>query len=293
MCRNADDPGGPRRCSRHMRENLHSAEVSAQAATDDLRERAMVLDSRQARLQSLTTDLDALPEGSTKQHPLRVEQRRVERLVTKGLAERNTALDRQRKSQEAWHEAQADYDSTRDGMHDLREALDTHPADTATLQRYITARDRYAQEAQRRTVTYGPQVPLSKRGLGKERGLAGRLARAEVRFWLKSSVGPDHELGGLYGHRVNLTRVDSAGRRRSVTLPYPAAEPVRPDGYNVHLDGEPTASEVCSYLSTQIIRDDETFREWAVRMSRRGSPNSRGDWHTARQISTALSNFVH
>lgn len=275
-----------------MRENLHAAEVAAESAAEDLYECTAVLESRQVRLQSLTTSLTDLPKESTKRRPLEVQQRRVGWLVAKASAEREAALDRQRQAQQHWLEAQANYDSTRDGMHDLRETLDADQHDTAAQQRYIIARQRYEQEAQRRVVAYGPQVPLSKHGMGNARGLAERMSRSGVRFWLKSVTGPEPEVRGRHGHRVNLTRTDSNGRRRSATLPYPTQHPVRPDGHNIRLDGEPVASEVCSYLSTQTIREGETFREWAVRMSKSGAPNSRSDWHAARQITSALSLFV-
>ncbi len=186
--------------------------------------------------------------------------------------------------------AQADYDSTREGLHELRAALDLD-ARPELRERYLRAQSEYEREAALRTVRHGPQAPLS--AAGAETSTVGRaLLDAGTRAWLKSATEPD-EHSGLYEHKVNLVRYES-GTRRSATVHYLSPRPVDPGSrVGVAMRGEPTLGDVAdAVLECVRARTYPSYDEWCTSEQIPDTPRARHRWRESFDTVGALRTFL-
>lgn len=278
-----------------MRENLDSANIALRAAMEDSAERASVLRDRSERLAAISEEAASTPSSSTRKHPLQVEQRRLQRLVSQAEDAHQESLRSQRDAHVAQGHAQRNYDSTREGLHELRDALDGAPDDQSLRERYTQARSTYDQEAAQRTVKFGPQAPLSRVGLADEGRLGKRLAQTNTTAWMKSATEPD-DGSGLYQHRVNLVRT-ADGTRRSATVPYLSSDPIGPEraADGIALQGEPTMAKVARWMEARMgsVREGETYTAWAGRIAKDGKRKpARIEHQVAKRLTSALTGFL-
>lgn len=273
-----------------MRERLASAQHDLSRAISVLGEREATSRSREASLLAVRQRVDGGEDTACLRRSLREEQQRFAR------AEIARQIAQQARIRAATHvaEAQADYDSTREGLHELRDALDrAEAADLALQERYQRARRTYEAEAGHREVEFGPQVPLSRQGMD-DSPLGRELTRLEASGWLKSAPTPDTRTG-LYSHRVNLVRRDGSARR-SVTLPYLSPDPIHsepvPGGWA--LPGEPTLGTVASEYGTQVEEVDRcgSYVSWRQHLDLPNSLLARQRWRASVEVAKRLNGFL-
>lgn len=267
-----------------MRERLQAAQQRLTETSQVLTEANQVLRQRQAALATLN-DADPPPTARVTS-----AQRRL------GSAEREQrrAATARAQSATAVADAQADYDATREGMHDLRALVDAEP-DPALIDRYHRARRAYAAQADAGEVEFGPQAPLSSTQM--DRSPLGRtLARLGTSGWMKSASGPDSRTG-MFEHRVNLVRVDQEGRRRSATLPYLSREPfgpeVGPDGRS--LLNEKPFGQVSADLAGEADRVRSCGEDYAMWRQQQGLLNglaTRQRFRAAKTVRATLTAFL-
>lgn len=290
MCRAESEPGGPRRCSNHMRERLQAAQDALAQTTAVLTERDLTRRYHKAALEGVQERIDRGEDTSFVRNRLKSEESKA------AVAESHYQAARRQRASAATAVAlaQIDYDSTRDGLHDLRTMLDSEPVTDETLvARYRRARQTYDNEASHREVEFGPQVPMSDADL--DQSPTGRaLARSGTKGWLKSAATPDSRTG-LYSHRVNLVRRGS-GARRSATLPYLSSAPVRsePEEGEWVLPGEPSLGRVAQEYDEQAS-EVRRFTDYVQWRQHKGLPNSliaRQRWRAAQTVSQRLTAFL-
>lgn len=273
-----------------MRERLLTAQDNLAEATSVLGERDMIRKSRRADLEGVTERVARGEDGAHLRSRLRASQKRSADAEQRYL----TAHEARSRAAISVALAQADYDSTREGLHDLRDLLESAP-DPMLAERYLRARTTYDDEASRREVEFGPQAPMAAVGLGVS-PTGQVMDRLQVSGWLKSAAAPDTRTG-LWPHKVNLVRRDSANARRSTTLPYLSHDPVRPapeaEGSWV-LTGEPTLGTVAQDYDAQVAEVGR-FASYVSWRQHKGLPNSlmaRQRWRAAQEVAARLGAFL-
>lgn len=275
MCRKDGEPGGPRRCGKHMALRLASARAAAQGAYRLTLDRENNLAGRLAWMESLPGDSE-----SARQQVRQAQQ------------DLRRARERSRQALLRLRVAQRDYDSTREGLQELREAYDRDPGSKMLTHRLVRALDIYDAEAERREVAFGPQSPLSRGGV-KEAGDIGKAAdRLGVTGWLKSAREPDTRTG-LFDHRVNLVWTQD-GVRRSLTLSQPTTEQWH-RGPGLHeIERQPTLSDVCARMdddAATVNRCGGIYPAWLSEEGQRNSLLMRQRWRAmvqARDVGARL-----
>lgn len=273
MCRKDGEAGGPRRCGKHMAIRLASARATYQSLNHLLSEQQGVLESRSAWLDSLE------PAAARKAQS---QVRQASNAVRATLTRRSVAIH-------ALKEAQEDYDSTREGLHAIREEYDKSPQDLGLRDRLLRAIDTYEGEASRREVTFGAQGPLSREDITASGPLGARLGHLGATGWLKSAPEPDLRTG-LYEHRVNVVWHEG-GRRRSLTIPLLSEESMDREQGTVKMRGEPTLSDIATHLQRQSSAVTSAGGSYAQWIENRGARNSLGErqrWRAATKAASAV-----
>lgn len=290
MCRGEGESGGPRRCAKHMRERLEAARSSLIRATSTFAEKDAVLKERRAWVSATQNQAHMNPSSDR----AAVELTKAERSLNTAHADRERAVTTRQHAARLLTRAQADYDSTRDGLHELRAQVDAEPANPTLVERYHRARKTYDEEAATREVAYGPQVPLSIADLADAGPLGQALGEVELHAWIKSAAEPDHRTG-LYTHRVNLVRRDG-GVRKSATIPTISdqrlTEPNKPG--QVGLDGEPSMADLVIDFERQIrkVRKHTTYADFLRVEDVPNTLAERQRWRAAVAVNERLQGFL-
>lgn len=193
----------------------------------------------------------------------------------------------------ALRQAQADYDSTREGLQDLRDEFDVNPSDPTVRDRLVAAVSTYEYEASQREVEFGPQGPLSRIGVDQHGPVGRVLSRLGASGWMKSAPRED-ERTGLFEHRVNIVWHEGA-RRRSITVPMLSEEGLRRGEGEVDMTGQPTLGQFCERMETdaQGVRGaDGSYAQWVENRGSRNSLSERQKWRAAMRASKAVDQLI-
>lgn len=263
MCRAEREPGGPRRCSKHMRERLQSATATFIECSNAYEEAREIL--RWRLRPSLVNTTRRLARSVSQVHD-------AEAIVARSLAAKQVAA-------RALGRARVDYDSTRDGLQELRQRVEANPGDSQLMQRYETASLVYDREASRREVRLGPQGPLSRQGMAEAGPIGRRLAEIGAEGWVKGVARP--ESSGLWLHRVNISWREQ-GKRHSVTFMAPSEEEIKRVPGEPFLRGEPSMASLCADLEHQYRAAvaAESCAQWCAQIGTPVSPAARLRWRS-------------
>lgn len=284
MCRSDSQPGGPRRCGKHMRERLDAATIVLEQANATLLERTA---ARRARQQAAEKVRERGVAGRA--------ARDAEKALARTTAAWSAANQARNAAALAVARAQANYDSTREGLHHLRGDLDSGERGGDTVDRFHDARRAYDREAALREIEFGPQAPLSQVGL-ESTALGRALIDVDTLGWLKSLPTPDRQTG-VYVHRLNLVRLTAAGVRKSKTIPYLSSQPVSTTRLGedpTRTTGEPTLADVAYVYTTQILarQDHDSYERWRMTIGSPDSQASRARWRSTAAVSSGLRSFL-
>lgn len=283
MCRKDGEPGGPRRCGKHMAQRLSAARAAFQSANHALTERQVLLDGRKVWHEAT---LAGYPMDRGAERQARSQVRRAEDGVVAATQKKVLALD-------ALRRAQADYDSTREGLQDLRDEFDDNPNDPTVRDRLLLAVRTYEHEASLREVEFGPQGPLSRKHTDQHGPVGRVLSLLGASGWLKSAPREDARTG-LHEHRVNIVWQDGP-RRRSLTVPLLSTDPGRRLEGEVDIEGQPTLGQVGDRIALDaegVAQADGSYAQWVENRGSRNSLSERQQWRAANKAAQVVDRLL-